>query len=207
LRCIARVRLLLVVALVLLPSVAHAGEGLFVPPMRIDLGPQMSSEEARPAFQVVAGIHWASLYPKKSNIDVGIGIVSDSRGTAEDTMTTSGGRAVVRPGEDRLQLFGGYVEVATRTGGNSWWRNWVGTRIESGRADVDHGKHAFVGVATRVSTEAYVAGGSGGGNGILIGVFAVGFYGELSARKIDDVGNDYGVSFGVTMRVPLIAVN
>jgi hypothetical protein len=193
----------------LLPSLAHAGSGGFVPPMRIDLGPEVSSEDRAPAFQVVAGIHWASLYPKpKANIDVGIGIVSDTRSNPDDTtVMTADGRAFAVPGEERLQLFGGYVEVATRTAGNGWWRNWVGTRIESGGATLDHQKHPYVGVATRVSTEAYVAGGSGGGNGVLVGVFAVGFYAELSARKIADVGNEYGASVGVTMRVPLIAVD
>lgn len=191
-------------ALVALPSLAQAGSGGFIPPMRVDVGPEASHVEPVPGLQVVAGIHWASLYPKpRANIDVGIGIVSVTHGSAEDDMATA--RSSSSPEADRLGLFGGYVEVATRTSGGSWWRNWVGTRIESGRASIDGRKRAYVGVATRVSTEAFVSGGSSGSGGVAIGVLAIGFYGELSARRIDDVGNDLGASFGVSMRVPLIA--
>ena len=189
-----------VLVLVSLPNLARAGSGGFVPPMRVDVGPEVSSVEPSPGFQCVAGIHWASLYPKpKANIDVGVGIVSTTRSEAEPM------KQVHTP--DPLELFGGYVEVATRTNGNGWWRNWVGTRVESGGAWLDHRRHRYVGVATRVSTEAFVSGASSGGGGGVIGVLAVGFYGELSARRIDDVGNDFGVSMGVTMRVPLIAAN
>jgi hypothetical protein len=165
--------------------------------MRVDVGPVVQTEESSPGFECVAGIHWASLYPKpRANIDVGVGIVSITRSEAEP----------MKHGyPDPLEVFGGYVEVATRTNGNGWWRNWVGTRIESGGAWVDHERHAYVGVATRVSSEAFVAGASSGSGGGVIGVFAVGIYGELAARRIDDVGNDYGVSMGLTMRVPLIA--
>jgi hypothetical protein len=210
----ARVRaILLAVVLVAVPSIAYAGDGFFVPPMRLDWGPQMSSKDTEPAFQTVAGIHWASLYPKpRANIDVGIGIVvtnhmdgSDDDAAASTMSRTT--RAAVRPTPEALSMFGGYVEVATRTNGNGWWRDWVGTRVESGRAELDHAPHPYVGVATRFSTEAFVAGAASASNGGIIGVFAIGFYAELSARTIKDVGTDWGASLGLTMRLPLIAAD
>jgi hypothetical protein len=193
----------LVICLVALPSIARAGNGAFVPPMRVDVGPTSSHVEPVPGLQVVAGIHWASLYPKpRANIDIGVGMVCVTHGGDDDDMAAA--RTSGAPERERLGMFGGYVEVATRTAGGSWWRNWVGTRVESGRATIDGRKRAYVGVATRVSTEAFVSGGSSGSGGVAVGVLAIGLYGELSARRIDDVGNDLGASFGVSMRVPLI---
>jgi hypothetical protein len=104
-------------------------------------------------------------------------------------------------------VLGGYVEVAYRPAGSSWWRTWVGTRIESGRAALDGAHHGYVGVATRVSTEAFVGGAASENRAILVGVFAIGLYAEVSARQVVDVGDDIGASVGVSMRVPFIAAD
>lgn len=196
----------LVLVLLLLPAVAHAGSGGFVPPMRIDVGPAVSGTAGDPAMQVVAGIHWASVYPKpKAGIDVGIGIVSTSH-PGRDTEPAGVARTSA-PAASPLELFGGYVEVATRTAGSSWWRTWVGTRVESGRASLDSTNHGFIGIATRISTEAFVGGASSDSRSVFVGVFAVGFYGEISARRIVGLGSDLGASVGLTFRLPLIAVD
>ena len=145
------------------PSTAHAGGGgAFLPPMRVDVGPSVSSIEDAPAGQVVAGIHWASVYPKgKAGFDVGIGIVSTFRGTDDDATATARVTDPMAEADDPLGVFGGYVEVAARTAGNGWWRNWVGMRVESGRAGWDHRSRPYVGLAARVSTEAYLSGAAG----------------------------------------------
>jgi len=58
-----------------------------------------------------------------------------------------------------------------------------------------------------VSTEAYLAGSDSSAGGAVIGVFAIGFYGELAVRRIDELGDDVGASVGVSMRLPLIVAN
>jgi hypothetical protein len=190
-------------AVLLLPSVAAAGRGGLIPPMRIDVGPSISHAETEPAFQVVAGIHWASVYPNhRANIDVGVGIISASHFSDEAEDGTVSER-VIAPDEP-LSLIGGYVEVATRTAGGRWWRSWVGTRVESGQASLNGRDTGFVGVATRVSTEAFVAGADSSSGGAVIGVFAIGLYGEVAVRRIDEVGDDIGASVGLSMRLPFI---
>lgn len=191
-------------AVLLLPNVAAAGRGGLIPPMRIDIGPSISHVETEPAFQVVAGIHWASVYPNhKANIDVGVGIISASHTSDEGEDGTVSHRVI--EGAAPLSLFGGYVEVATRVAGNGrWWRTWVGTRVESGQASLNGRDSGFIGVATRVSTEAFVAGADSSSGGAIIGVFAVGLYGEVAVRRIDEVGDDIGASVGLSMRLPFI---
>lgn len=197
-------RAALVLAALLPASTAAAGHGgVFVPPLRVDVGPAVSQLDDDPAFQCVAGIHWASVYPNgRARIDVGVGLVSTTHGEGDPP---PGAR--VAPPDDALSLVGGYVEVATRTAGTGWWRTWVGTRVESGQATRGGERSGFVGVATRISTEAYVAGGSSGGSALVLGVGAIGVYGEVGLRRIDEVGDDVTVSAGLTMRVPLILGN
>ena len=188
---------------------AHAGSGGIVPPMRIDVGPAVSHVDDVPMLQVVAGLHWASVYPKGlAGFDVGVGFVSETSGDDDATAPTSGtARTVGTAPRPSFDLVGGYVEVAARTAGNGWWRTWVGTRVESGRAELGPRGGAYVGVATRVSTEAYLAGASSDHRSAVLGVFAIGLYGELSARRIEELGDDLGASVGVTMRVPLIVAD
>jgi hypothetical protein len=193
-------------AVLLLPTVAAAGRPGMIPPMRIDIGPSISHEETEPAFQVVAGIHWASVYPNhKANIDIGVGIISASHFSDEAEDGTVSERVISH--DEPMSLIGGYVEVAARTAGGRWWRSWVGTRVESGQASLDGRDHGFVGVATRVSTEAFVAGADSSSSGVVLGVFAIGLYGEVAVRTIDDVGNDLGASVGLSMRLPLIVAH
>ena len=197
--------LTVVAAVTLLPSVAAAGRGVFIPPMRIDVGPSIS--HAEPAAQVVAGIHWASVYPNhRANIDIGVGMISAS-GFGDEPGDAGGAAERTIAPEEGLELVGGYVEVATRVAGAKWWRSWVGTRVESGRATLDGRPSAFVGVATRASTELFVAGADSGGSSVMMGVFAIGIYGEVAVRRVDDVGDDLGASVGLSMRLPLIIAN
>ena len=187
----------------LLPTVAAAGRGGLIPPLRIDLGPSISHVETEPAFQAVIGIHWASVYPNhKANIDFGIGMISATHMADEAEDGTVSHRTI--EGEEPLSLIGGYVEVATRVAGNRWWRSWVGTRVETGQASLHGRDHGFVGVATRISTEAFVAGADSSSGGAIVGVFAIGLYGEVAVRRIDDVGDDLGASVGLSMRLPFI---
>jgi hypothetical protein len=186
---------------------ALASDCIFIPPVRVDVGPATSQLDATAAFQTVAGIHWASVYPKgKARFDVGVGIVSISRLEEEPPAMTTDPEATARRGpvSEPLELTGGYVEVAARTAGNHWWRTWVAGRVESGRATRDGEHEMYVGFAARVSTEAYLAGMDGGGNALVMGVAAIGVYGELAVRRHDQLGDDLTASAGLSFRIPLI---
>jgi len=192
------------VILITLAGTAHAGGG-FVPPMRVDMGAAFSESEHDLGGQVVAGIHWASLYPKKTYLDVGLGFVSTSFGGPEDPPTMhASSRPRVR---DPLSIFAGYVEVATRPSGNGWWRTWVGTRVEAGQGSRDGDDQGMIGVAVRASAELWIGGASSGSGSGMMGVGAIGLYGEMSARRFVDDSDDLGASVGLSFRVPLIAAN
>ncbi len=204
-----RAHLTSIVLVAALGGVAHAGRGGFVPPLRIDSGPAVSSIEPEVGVQTVIGIHWASLYPKgTASFDVGIGFISSFVPTGDDDAGASSA-AVARGthGDEPMSLIGGYLEVAARTDGNSWRRTWLGMRVESGSASRNGRSGGYVGVAARVSTEVYTAGSGGGGGGAIMGVLAAGVYAELAARRIQTIGDDVTASVGLSFRVPLIAVH
>ncbi len=190
-----------------LGGVAEAGRGGFVPPLRIDSGPAVSAIEPDVGVQTVIGIHWASVYPKgTASFDVGVGFVSSF--VPSDTATAEPDHLAretsVDHADEPLSLIGGYVEVAKRVAGNHWWRTWVGMRVESGRAAQDGRAAGFVGVAGRVSTEAYLPAAESGGGGAVVGMLAIGVYAELAGRRLDALGDDVSASVGLSFRVPMI---
>jgi hypothetical protein len=184
---------------------SRAGHGgVVIPPVRVDLGPSTSAVDDAPALQVVAGVQWASVYPRgRARIDAGFGVVSVSRADPEPPPGDPEHVAAIAGG-DPLELLGGYAEVATRAAGTGWWRTWVGTRIESGRASLGGRSSGYVGVATRVSVEAFVAGSSSSAGALVLGVLAIGVYAEVAVRRIDGVGDDVAASAGASFRIPLI---
>jgi hypothetical protein len=169
---------------------------ILIPPARVDVGATATGLDDHPALQLVAGVHWASLSPTPgTRIDIGAGVVSLS-GTGPDDPTDKM--------DDSLRLTGGYVEVATRPAGNGWWRTWAGVRVEAGevaRADTDG---EYVGMAARVTTEAYLSGIDGGGNALIIGTLALGIYGEAAVRQIDGTAVDLALSAGLSIRIPFM---
>ena len=194
-------------ALLLTAGVAHASHGgALIPPVRVDVGSALSGTQAEPGMQLLAGIHWASLYPGDTPIDLGVGLVSTHFGPFGDADATSeGARARAASSAEPLELLGGYAEAALRHGGARWWRGWLGTRVEWGKAALDGRDHDFLGVATRCTVEIF--GGTAGGdsrNAFVLGTAAIGAYAEVSARRIETVGIDVGASVGMTFRVPFI---
>jgi hypothetical protein len=201
--------LISVVIVAALGGTAQAGNGGFVPPLRIDTGPAVSALETEVGVQSVIGIHWASLYPKgTASFDVGIGLITSFVPTDDAEPQPYAARELSSTHRDEpLSLIGGYVEVAKRTAGNSWWRTWVGLRVESGQADKDGRSKPYVGVAARYSTEAYLPAAESGSGGGVLGVLAIGLYAELAGRRIDVIGDDVTASIGLSFRVPLIAAH
>ncbi len=197
--------------LMLLSGTAHAGGAVLIPPMRVDAGPAVSLHEGHTGGQLVAGVHWASLWPsKKTKIDVGIGIVSGSFGLDEPAPGADGttARPIGNDGSERtiepLSFHAGYVEVATRPSGNGWWRTWAGARIETGKASKGGEDAAMIGGALRLSAEVYLPAVGSGDDMMVAGTLAVGLYSEISWRRSEVFGNDAGASLGVSMRIPFI---
>jgi hypothetical protein len=170
---------------------------ILVPPARVDLGATATGMHDHPAFQLVAGVHWASLMPTpKTRIDVGAGVISMyGPGSDEDALDKM---------DDSFHLTGAYVEVATRPAGNDWWRTWAGVRVEAGQVERAGDDGDYVGMAARVTTEAFFSGTDGGGNAVIIGTVALGIYGEAAVRQIDGVAIDLALSAGLSIRIPFM---
>jgi hypothetical protein len=169
---------------------------ILIPPARVDIGATATGLDEHPAFQLVAGVHWASLSPTPgTRIDVGAGVVSLSGSGPDDPADKM---------DDRLHLVGGYVEVATRPAGNGWWRTWAGVRVEAGEVERAGEDGEYVGIAARVTSEAYLQGMDGGGNALVLGTLAIGVYAEAAARQIDGVAADLAISAGLSFRIPFI---
>jgi hypothetical protein len=198
-------RLLVAAALLLLPTAAHAGSGFFSPPLRLDYGAAASLGAPSPSAQLAVGLHWASVDPRRDGrLDLGGGLILRSAMLGAEEPTHEAGVDVTPVGA--ASLAGGYLEGAWRVAGGGSWRGWVGVRGERGWARLGKVEGAYTGVALRVSAEVFAPLVGGGNNGIICGAFALGLYGEIALRRIDDVGDDVGISLGLSGRLPLILV-
>jgi len=187
----------LAVALVILSAsaVAHAGgfAGIIVPPAEVDygVGPVVGGASAvtGPSQELLAGVHWASLYWKPTDLDVGAGYVGISR--------------PVLPGYAKNNLMhadGAYFDVAYTLERHRHWRTWLSGRVEY--------LSSGPGVAVRIANEVYshAVGGAGGGNALAVvaGTFALGFYVEASHRSLEPELGPNAVTAGVSVRVPFM---
>ena len=80
---VAGSKLAAVLAVMLAASSANAGGGaIFVPPAEVDVGvgaPLGATAQYRSSTEILAGVHWASLYWHPTRFDVGLGYVGSFR--------------------------------------------------------------------------------------------------------------------------------
>jgi len=187
---------------------AHAGGGFLIPPMRVDVGPTTTTDHAGHRLgggEILAGIHWASVYPKSTPIDIGVGFVS----TYLDLPELPGNGVALRSAEsvddDRaFRLTGGYVALSKSVAGGSWWRTWAEGRGELFSTELDGNTSSGLGGALRVSAEVFIGGTEGGSNALICGTLAAGLFVEASYRELPTLISPLGVSAGVSVRIPLI---
>ena len=166
-------------------------------PLQVDIGAIGTSSERGSLLgaEVAVGVHWASLSPKPTNFDIGLGVVA----------------AVMEPGNanandpDRgVQFVGGYAAVAQTLSHGDFWRTWAGVRGELLNVDSFGEQRTGIGAAARLSAELYLSGVGIEPRGIFFGTYALGLYVEAGARQLGpDVGK-LQVSGGLTIRTPLV---
>ena len=204
-------KLAVAAAVLLAAANAHAGGGaIAVPPMEVDVGassPIGAAALAGPSTEVLAGIHWASLYWHPTKVDIGIGYVGSFRPVAPGYAARTDGTGDTTI-DNELRLEGGYLSLGYAIESHQYWRTWVDARIETLHGSVNQTSFAALGEAVRVSTEVFAAGavgGGGGGGGVLCaGTFALGVYVEAVHRDIPAELGPNGVSAGLSMRIPFI---
>lgn len=205
----------LVAMVVICPALAHAGHGgaILIPPAEVDVGFGSTLGGAAitgTSAEVLAGMHWASLYWKPTPIDVGLGYVGVRRGmlpgfAERETMPS--------PDDNTLRLDGVYVDLAYTLESTQHWRTWLAGRAEWLDVRANSAAYASHGFALRVASELFAqtvaADGHGGGFGVIAGTLALGLYVEASHRDLPpELGPD-AVTAGLSLRVPFIlaAVN
>jgi hypothetical protein len=170
----------------------------FMLPLKIDLGATGADTSRGFASGVAAaiGIHWASLSPRPTNTDVGIGVFGALLGAPADTTKMNDSNGVA--------YGGAYLEVGHTLARGSFWRTWAAGRGEYLAASAFGEDHKGFGGAGRLSAELYVSGVGIAPRGVFLGTYAIGAYLEAGVR---DVATDVGifhVSGGLTFRTPLV---
>ncbi len=167
-------------------------------PLKIDLGAAGAdtSRGFAPGIGGAVGIHWASLSPKPTNFDIGVGLFGALLGApaSSDEMATS----------DSVAYGGAYLEVGHTLAQGNFWRTWASGRGEYVGSTAFGEDHAGFGVSGRLAAELYVSGVGIAPGGLFLGSYAIGAYAELGVRDtVDDLGSVH-VSGGLTFRTPLV---
>jgi hypothetical protein len=167
-------------------------------PLKIDIGAAgaNTSRGFAPGVGGAIGIHWASLSPKPTDTDVGIGVFGAVLGAPEDTSMMSTNNSVA--------YGGAYLELGHTLSRGDYWRTWASGRGEYLGSTAFGNDHAGFGAAGRLSAELYISGVGIEPRGVFLGTYAIGVYVEAGVR---DVASDLGalhVNGGLTFRTPLV---
>jgi hypothetical protein len=170
----------------------------FMMPLKIDIGATGADTSRGMASGVAAavGIHWASLSPRPTDTDVGVGVFGALLGAPKDEMM---------PNDDNGVAYGGvYLEGAHTLSRGDWWRTWASARGEYLGSSAFGETKAGFGASARLSAELYASGVGIEPRGLFLGTYAVGVYVEAGVRDmVADVG-DFHVTGGLTFRTPLV---
>jgi hypothetical protein len=167
-------------------------------PLKIDLGASTVSTERgfAPGVAGAIGIHWASLSPRPTKFDVGIGVFGGIN-IAEQMSTTDDSNG--------LAYGGAYLEGARVLSANGWGRTWASARGEYLASSAFGGEtDKGVGVSGRLSAELFASGVGIEPRGLFLGTYAVGVYVEAGARQMTEGVNAFQATVGLTFRTPLV---
>jgi hypothetical protein len=170
----------------------------FMMPLKIDLGASTASTERgfAPGVAGAIGIHWASLSPRPTKFDVGLGVfggfhIAEQMSTTDDSNTLAYG--------------GAYLEGARVLTANNWGRTWASARGEYLSSSAFGGDSAKgVGVSGRLSAELFASGVGIEPRGLFLGTYAMGVYVEAGARQMAEGINAFQATVGLTFRTPLV---
>ena len=168
-------------------------------PLKIDIG-AMFADTSRgfgSGLGAAVGIHWASLSPRPTQTDVGLGVFGAVVGAPKDPTGMS---------DNNAALWGGaYLELAHTLSHGRFWRTWAAGRGEYlGSKAFDQPDRVGFGASGRLSAELFISGVGIEPRGLFLGTYAIGVYAEGGFRDTaSDIGNIH-ISAGLTFRTPLV---
>lgn len=167
-------------------------------PLKVDIGAAgISTDEGiASGMNLAVGIHWASLSPRPTDTDVGIGVFG---------AFAAAPAGLVMEEDALIGKFGGYLEVGHTLSRGTWWRTWASGRGEYLASGVT-GQDATVGFGGtgRLSAELYVSGVGLEPRGVFLGSYAIGVYVEAGLRQTAPELGQFHASMGLTFRTPLV---
>ena len=188
-------------ALASLTTEVVAGGG-FVPPLAVDFGSSvLSAKEAgvRTGTVLTVGLKWATIYPKRTSFDLGIGYVGTMIRT--DGAPTAHRSSKARAAQNRLSsMHGGFLEFSGLATDRSHARAWVSGRAELMKSNDE----AVLGIATRLSAEVWTGLSHSSLGGGVYGVGALGVWTELGVRRLPSLGLVQHLSVGLSVRLPVV---
>ncbi len=168
-------------------------------PLKVDIGAAGANTTRgfAPGIAAAVGIHWASLSPKPTNTDIGIGVFGALLGAPNDDTMMNDNNSVA--------YGGAYLEVGQTLAHGTFWRTWAAGRGEYLSSTAFGGEERVgFGAAGRLSAELYLSGVGLEPRGLFLGTYAIGVYVEAGVRDVvADVGAVH-VSGGLTFRTPLV---
>lgn len=168
-------------------------------PLKIDVGAAAAgtSRGLAQGANLAIGVHWASLSPQPTDVDVGIGVF----GAALRAPTAT---SVMADANDQVLYGGLYLEGGRTLSRGNFWRTWANARGEYLASDVFDVRTRGFGATGRLSAELYVSGVGIEPRGVFLGSYAIGLYVEAGLRDIGpDLGN-FHAGAGLTFRTPLV---
>jgi hypothetical protein len=173
-------------------------------PLKIDIGASGVNTERgfAPGIGMSAGIHWASLSPRPTRTDIGLGMfgallaapAADAGAPGADSMSDSSGVA----------YGGAYLEIGRTLSQGSFWRTWASGRGEYLASGAFGESDSGFGASARLSAELYVSGVGLEPRGVFLGTYAIGAYIEAGARDMVSGVGMLQASAGLTFRTPLV---
>lgn len=170
----------------------------FMMPLKIDIGAAgaNTTHGYAPGVAAAIGIHWASLSPKPTNTDVGIGVFGALLAAPEN--------AQMMTDQNGVAYGGAYLELGHTLAQGSFWRTWASGRGEYLASTAFGEDHAGFGASGRLSAELYASGVGIEPRGLFLGTYAIGVYVEAGVRDVAPDLSALHVSGGLTFRTPLV---
>jgi hypothetical protein len=198
-----------------LAGTARAGGpgAIALPPLEVDFGanvPVVGGSAVGASTEMLVGVHWASLYWKRTDWDVGAGFVGASRpikaGYRQIAERSVGyGFADVDP---TLSMRGMYLTLSRTVVDYGSFRTWIELRGELMRSNTGQNQFSTLGGAVRFAAELYSAGVGGVSDhkavAVFAGTWALGVFIEGSHRDLATELGPTGVTTGFSIRIPFL---
>jgi len=203
-----------VVCVASLAGTAHAGgpAAIALPPLEIDIGasvPVAGGAAVGPSSEILVGVHWASLYWKRTSWDVGVGFVGASRPIKPGyRMVAERSVGQLDEVDPALSMRGTYLTLSRTLVDYGSFRTWIDLRGELLRSSTGTNQFSTLGGAVRIAAELYWAGVGGASDrkavAVFAGTWAVGVFVEGSHRDLATELGPTGVTTGFSIRIPFL---